>query len=119
MEKKYVVKLENETNNRLYTAVGILGTGTAGIYPDTSLPVEKPIFSTISPSSTGYIIYSSIKIETIFEQLPNDTLSVYVFNADSVDIQGWDVIRNQYKILRRFDLSYGDLNSRNFVVLYP
>ena len=101
MEKKYVIKMENQTNERLYTAVGTTGTGTAGIYPDTALPAEKPIFSTVSPNSTGYVIYSSAKIEIIFEALPNDTLSIYVFNADSVNAQGWDVIRSQYKVLKR------------------
>jgi hypothetical protein len=120
MENKYTVKLNNKSATRLYVAVGIPGEGTAGIYPDTSLPANKPIFSTIAPNTVGYVIYSSTKIETLFEKdLPKDTLSVYLFNADNVDASGWNVIQSQYKVLKRYDLSLQDLQTANFLITYP
>jgi hypothetical protein len=119
METKYTVKLDNKTVTKLYAAVGIPGEGTAGIYPDTSLPATRPIFSTIAPNAVGYVIYSSIKLETFFEKdLPKDTLSIYLFNADNVDAMGWNVIQSQYKVLKRYDLSLKDLQATNFIITY-
>lgn len=118
-EKKYVVWLENKSGVRLYNTVGTPGQGTAGIYPDTSLPLSKPIFSEVLPQSTGYIIYGSQKIEKIFELLSKDTLSVYVFNADTVDRYDWNTVRTQNRMLRRYDLSLQDLKIRNWLVTYP
>ena len=59
-------------------------------------------------------------IESIFKnELTSDTLSIYVFNADTVDLQGWGYVRNGYKILKRYDLSLMDLKNKNFLVDYP
>jgi hypothetical protein len=119
MEHKYTVMLDNKSVTRLYAAVGMTGEGTAGIYPDTSLPARVPIFSTITPRSVGYIIYSSINIEAIFEkELPKDTLSVYLFDADNVDASSWNTIQSQNKVLKRYDLSLQDLQQANFIITY-
>lgn len=48
-----------------------------------------------------------------------DTLSIYFFHPDTLSLYDWDVIRNDYKVLKRYDLSIEDLNSLNFTVPYP
>src|SRR5690242_18856906 len=56
-EKKYTVMLENKSTTRLYVAIGRPYENSAGVYPDTSLPANKPLFSIIAPNGDGYILY--------------------------------------------------------------
>lgn len=119
MEKKNTITLDNRSTLTLYNTVGMPGDGNAGIYPDTSLPNRRPSFFTADPHSTGYVVYGTDKIESIFEhQLPHDTLSVYVFNAADIDKLGWDIVQKENKVLKRYDLSLQDLQQCGFVITY-
>ena len=119
MERKYVINLDNKSDIRVYLAAGVPET-SLGIYPDSSLPADKPFFQAIAPKSKGTFFYSSNKFEYYFEKaFHNDTMSVYLFNADSVDAISWNLIQGQYKILKRYDLSLQDLQATNFAIPYP
>jgi hypothetical protein len=100
----------------IYFATNQVNSKTA--YPDTSLPVTEPYLINGSISSTS--CYRSNKTqEMTFDLLPADTLSVFVINKDTLLYYGWDTIRSQYKILKRYDLSYHDLESMNWRIPYP
>lgn len=88
------------------------------LYPDTTIEETKIVMPKVSfgnsfPWSTG------LKWEKFFDQLPRDTLSIYVFNLDTLKKYDWSVIRNNYKVLRRYDLSLPDLERMKFKIEYP
>jgi len=44
---------------------------------------------------------------------------VFVFDANIVENTPWDTIRKNYLILKRYDLSYDDIVSLNWIITYP
>ncbi|HNB11084.1 MAG TPA: hypothetical protein PK754_16140, partial [bacterium] len=57
--------------------------------------------------------------EERFEDLPAETLMIFIFDADTLDQVPWEKVRSEYKILRRYDLSLQDLKDRDWKVVYP
>ena len=84
--------------------------GEGGIlYPDTLLPVTlTPPFPEARKGYAGYYDCNCTE-EEIFEFIPSDTLSLFIFHPDTVD----------YNILKRYDLSLVDLERLDFEVTYP
>ncbi len=63
---------------------------------------------------------TSGKWESIFEDfLPVDTLSVFLFHSDTISSVSWERIREEYIILKRYDLSFSDLEEMNWTITYP
>ena len=48
-----------------------------------------------------------------------DTLLVFVFNADTLEMLGWDTVRAYYKVEQRYDLSLEDLQNVGFKLSFP
>ena len=90
-------------------------------YPDTLLPKENLGYycSKISPMHDEWFqtIYDSKEIKERFRK--TDSLMFYVFSVDTLNKYSWDEIREGYKILKRYDLSYEDLDSLNWTITYP
>ena len=42
---------------------------------------------------------------------PNDTISVFIINLDTLKSYSWETIRDEYKIMVRYDLSADDIHS--------
>jgi len=82
-------------------------------YPDTSMIdyVPEHQFEMINSKDTGGFD-DDFPIEELFEEhLPADTLSIYIFHADTIANQSWDRIRDEYMVLKRYDLSLEDIKS--------
>lgn len=87
-------------------------------YPDTIIPDSfNKIKGVSSNSKTPFD--SNEKWEDVFEKLPADTLSVFIFSGDVVSNYNWETIRNEYKILRRYDISLDYLNANKGTITYP
>lgn len=109
-ERVYSIKVQNNSPQ-------LINFFDGRIYPDTSLPAEKPYYGACRPGNFAYID-SRIDWSEVFVRLPNDTLSIFIFDGATVNTYNWDIIRNQYKILRRYDLSLQDLKNSNFTIVY-
>jgi len=83
-------------------------------YPDTSLPFNKPSLQMIRPQ--GYTKIEDTKLENVSTK---DTILVFILREDTVDKYSWDVIRSQYKILKRYNVTISDLQKQNGTVTYP
>ncbi|SQA93841.1 hypothetical protein [Capnocytophaga ochracea] len=59
------------------------------------------------------------KWRDIFKELPKDTLSIFIFNTDTLNKYSWEEVRRDYKILKRYDLSIQDLELLDYKVYYP
>lgn len=81
-------------------------------YPDTSLPMNKPSLQRVEPQ--GYTKLESKNLENISSK---DTFMVFIFNEDTVNKYSWDVIRNNYKVLKRYNLTLEKL--QNGKLTYP
>jgi hypothetical protein len=57
--------------------------------------------------------------EDVILELPKDTLSIFIFTTDVVKNVSWDKIREDYLVLKRYDLSVDDLKLLEFEVSYP
>lgn len=117
-DRFYDIQLENRSNS---TIKAYLALGTEFVHPDTSIELNSPIsgFRTIETNNSTYFD-SRIQWKEIFETyLPDDTLSVFIFDVDTLDYYDWDTIRRYYKILRRYDLSLENLKQLDFKISYP
>jgi len=107
-----------------YSIVYIIGESIQSmptVYPDTSLDLDTFSFKLIiEPGETADIIKaSSVKISEIIEDLPADTLSVYLFHIDTLKNNTWAEVQAGYKILKRYDLSLEDLEHLEYKLSYP
>jgi hypothetical protein len=117
MDKKYPLRLVNNSFHSigLYFATG----GQFGIeYPDTILPVSNKYIIYQLTSGDTYSYDSGISWDRIFKGLPSDTLSIFIFHTDTLKTYNWSIIREQNKILKRYDLSLSDIKNRNFKIIY-
>jgi hypothetical protein len=110
-EKVYRITVQNNSGE-------IVNVFLSKVYPDTSLPAVKPLLRGILPGSNTFLD-SEEKWEKVFDELPQDTLSLFVLSSDTVVAHSWDEIRDEYKILKRYDLSYSDLSNNDWTVSYP
>ena len=103
MDKSYEINLVNKSgfNIGYYFATG----GKYGTYYPDSLP-----------ESNDYILYDISKVlrpgyeshlswEKFFQELPKDTLSVFIFHTDTLNKYSWEAVRDDYKFLKRPNLS--------------
>ena len=51
--------------------------------------------------------------------MPGDTLSIYLFHVDTLAKYSIDEIREDYKVLQRYDLSLEDLEHLDYKLSYP
>lgn len=118
-EKKYPIHLMNDSNHSIGTYL-TLGGKHGSYYPDTVLPESSEYIISDIESNRTYYYDSGIKWEEIFSyDLPNDTMSIFIFHTDTLSKYAWGTIRNEYKILKRYDLSLEDLHALEFTVPYP
>lgn len=95
-----------------------LGLESTLHYPDTILPLSKPILIKIN-ANAFFDILSKKEWDEVLKELPADTLSIFIFDAMVYEGTEWEEIRNDYKILKRYDLSIEDLERLNYTVTYP
>lgn len=112
------ISLENDYNDSIYVTTAFAFKSN---YPDTILPVQKPSISFVPPGFKRVFInaFPSKRTKEAFDQLPRDTLSIYLFDAATYLNNDWDEVRTEYKVLKRYDLSLEDLNKLNWVIIYP
>jgi hypothetical protein len=113
----YYIDIKNDTDKSICVSAGCPGY-LMNFYPDTSLPSEKPNFKLIEPKRTGKLI-SGPKWEDVINRLPSDTLSIYIFDYDTLNHYDWRVIKENYNILRHYELSVADLKNLNWTITYP
>jgi hypothetical protein len=83
------------------------------VYPDTTISFDREkVGYTTKPNTTNTSwsipIYS---YEIWISGFPKDTVSIYIFSQDTVNIYEWEIIQQDYKILQRYDLSLEDINN--------
>jgi hypothetical protein len=85
--------------------------GNEGIvYPDTTLvSLRTDEVIKIKAGQTYRGTRHSFPVTEWILSLPSDTLSVFFFSQDALNVYPWAEIRQEYKILQRYDLSIEDI----------
>lgn len=105
----FSIKNNSEQSINLYAAY---------ILPDTILPVNKPTFILIEAGRLGYITDGYIGDDE-FKRFSNDKLTIFILSKDTVDKYSWEAIRNDYRILKRYEINNQDLVNMGGSVTYP
>lgn len=88
-------------------------------YPDTAIPDAYSSLRGAAPDAKNPYDFYEKSWSEVFNNLPADTLSVFVFSSDTLVKYPWQQIRSEYKILKRYDLSLSDLKNRSYTIVYP
>ena len=111
------LKILNNSNDTLfyyieYRAIGDTLLPDFSIFPDE----QAKELNTIEPLSTKEDNDAFVKA---FDRLENKVLMLFIFDKEVVDNVPWDTIREEYMVLKRYDLSLQDLEGNNWTVAYP
>jgi hypothetical protein len=107
----YRIWINNQSNSNI-------AIKASKVYPDTTITFDQT-------NLRGCLIGDSIPLEgydswdELFNGIPSDTLSIFIFSSDTIVKYGWEYVMNNYLILERSDLSYADLESMNWKYSYP
>jgi hypothetical protein len=109
----------NIVNNSSITISTRLNTDEGSLYPDTTITQglidRMPILESGQTLSLG----GFSPPENIFNNSPADTLSIYFFETEILNNNSFENIRDNYRVLKRYDLSVEDLELLNFEIPYP
>jgi len=86
------------------------------LYPDTTLPKKNPKSYKINKEWHFSLAYNE---NALFAMFPTDTMSIFFFDPDTLAKYDWKIIREEYKILVRYDFSHNDLKKLNWRIDYP
>jgi hypothetical protein len=87
-------------------------------YPDTALSIEiwyRPV-NVVKGKTYRDNVYP---LERIYKRNNVDTLCFFIFATDTLNMYDWDTIRDEYKILQRYDLSLQDFKRLKNTITYP
>ena len=102
----------SEHNVAIYLGVAPRERG-GSLFPDTGIMEIRTVSNTIK--SGKHIGYGYNKNKQ------NDTLCLFVFDIDTINKYSWEDVKNNYLILKRYDLTFSDkgLDIINYNVTYP
>lgn len=93
---------------------------TNGIfYPDTILPEKNPEPYQFNKQWAYNFGNPGMNENQLFEYMSVDTMSIFFFDPDTLAKYEWKIIREEYKILIRYDFSHADLRQLNWRIDYP
>jgi hypothetical protein len=111
----YRLKVMNKSNMTIYAEYTMTPI-------DTVLPYSQSPFnhSTDKAAPNGTIVLGrGGNWEDAFNEVVNQKLRIYIFNASIVDNTPWDTVKKNYMILKRYDLNLHDLDSLIWTITYP
>lgn len=84
-------------------------------FPDTSILNSKPRLRFAAPFDFGF--WDS---KDDFKDLtPSGVISIYILSKDTVDAHSWEEISQQYKILKRYEISISEMENNGWEITYP
>ena len=107
-------RFDNNSDVDVYIYFGVVDRYLGGtLYPDTAISEVRcgDFFK------KGASIYYHYNYE--YDKGNTNVLSLFIFDADTFNTYSWDEIKNDYKILRRYDLSLQDIKNLNYIIPYP
>jgi hypothetical protein len=95
-------------------------------YPDTAILdvdhviINMPDLYKINPNESKRVfLRGRTKWEGIYNVAPLDTVMFFIFDAQVLETTPWDTVQKYYLVLKRYDLSFQDLEQMNWTITYP
>ena len=107
---QYSIKINNASNSAILTYYQLN-------FPDTIIQENTPNFSKATENTYCYID-SDVKWEDVIKKNVNNTITIFVLDFDTTQKYQWSAIRNEYKILKRFELSSDSLGKLGWTLTY-
>lgn len=109
------LKLDNKTDKSLYALLSF-------DYPDTSLNFQNPLINPYTNKIAAHSkepVFFDYCLENYYDMHSIDTISIFVFDAALVDTTPWNKIRQNYQIIKRYDLAKGDVGNNDYTITLP
>lgn len=110
--KTFKVFSSFEIINHSHISIGVIPAclQTGFFYPDTIPPANRPAITFVSPKSQRELWHSGDTFENTFVHIvKNDTLSLFIYDRDTLEAYDWSDIRKEGKLIVRYDLSLSDI----------
>lgn len=128
-----VVSCESTNTSKCHKIITVVNKTNKTIYVERS--EEYPSFDSyknypdpLNNSFTTRVIAneSSQKVfptygncyESIYANINSGVIMFYVFDGPTLEIQGWDYIKTNNLVLKRYDLTVQDLENMNWTITY-
>jgi len=105
LDYKKQFRFSNNSDVDVYIYMG------RGLYPDTTIWGEVKVGVPFKQGETRYYSYN-------YEN-DLDTLCLFIFDADTFNMYEWEEIKNDYKILQRYDMTYEYIKALKYHITYP
>lgn len=94
------------------------------LYPDTVLKLdtlEDYSLINIQPHCRAGFVTSFNHRDIKKGMIPfeSDTLMFFLFSTDTLKKYSWEEIKRDYKVLKRYDITGGELNKLDWTLTYP
>ena len=115
IEGSYTIKVYN--NSTHYIDV-LLSHGNP-VFPDTLLPDR--FYYKLDPTKPGSECnyYNSLTFKDFIQFYDSDTVIIFIFHTDTLLKYSWDEVREDYKILKRYDISWQEMERLRGDIHYP
>lgn len=115
VEVRHRIAIKNNSPKTIYIHRSFL-------YPDTTIPDEYYKDGSgngnLASGSTAYF-GSNKPWRQVIEELPADTISIIIFDPDTISHYGWEKVRNEHNVLKRWDIGVDYLENRDWTLVYP
>lgn len=94
-------------------------------YPDTNIYNSDVIADdsdnnkTLASSESGRISYGRCWENIFSREIDSDTLLIFSYSLDTLNLKGWDYIVSNYAVLDRKTYSLQDLQNNNWLIELP
>lgn len=110
---KYVFFLRVQNNS---------GTNCAALYsdqyPDTTITADSTKLYGMGLSSYAQFDNNE-KWEKVIARTSKDTISFFIFSWDTIHKYGWQNVRDNYRVLKRYDVDAAYLKAHDWTITYP
>lgn len=114
-----VLTFVNNTNNHLYVSL-------SGEYPNNEAyknevnPLLDPPNSKIEAlEKNNHVLSGKNCYEVTYrDYIKSGIMMVYVFDGSTLEAKGWDYIKANNLVLKRYDLTLEDLENMNWTIMY-
>ena len=111
-----VFRFHNNSPRDVYIDWRIIDRDYGGtLFLDTA--ISKTGGGTFYKQGENYYFRYNSGTERLFKK--NDTMILFIFDADSFDMYSWEEIQRDYKILQRYDISYENMKYLKYNITYP
>ena len=102
----------NNYTSDVFVYLGVAPRELGGcLYPDTSVSEIK--------CGVPFGKNESRDCSYNYEYHTNDTLCLFIFDANTVNSYSWEEIKTKYLVLQRYDISLSDFRKLNGQITYP